>query len=248
MSDHAENIDINDFLFAVVGKSSTGKSASLMNIENPQGVAYANCEAGKRLPFRSKFNEIVITDPFQVIQLFQEVETMPDIHTVVVDSLSFLLEMYVSLYVVTNTQNGMKAWGDFAQFVKNLFQQHVSKCTKNVIFISHTADKVNESESTVEVAMPVQGSTKNVGLEAYFSMVIATKKVRIKELEKYSNPMLIITDEDRALGYKHVFQTRLTKETSNERLRSPMGMWSIQETYIDNNAQFVINRLREYYA
>jgi hypothetical protein len=248
MSDDTQVTSVNDFLVAVVGKSSTGKSASLMGIENPEGVAYANCEAGKKLPFRSKFKEITITDPFQVIQLLQEVEEMPDIHTVAIDSLSFLLEMYVSLYVVTNTANGMKAWGEFAQFVKNMFQQHVAASTKNIIFISHTADKYNESELVSEVAMPVQGSTKNVGLEAYFSLVIATKKVKIKELEKYKNPMLTITEEDQILGYKHVYQTRLTKETSNERLRGPMGMWSIQETYIDNNIQHVINRLREYYA
>ena len=237
----------NDYLVAVVGKSSTGKSASLKDIENPEGVAYANCEAGKRLPFRSKFNEIVITDPYQVIQLLQEAEEQPQIHTIVIDSLSFLLEMYVSQYVI-GSKNGMQAWGDFGQFIKNMFQQHVAASTKNIIFTSHTGDKHNESEMVTEVAMPVQGATKNVGLEAYFSLVIATKKIKVKELEKYKNSMLNITEEDQLLGYKHVFQTRLTKETSAERLRGPMGMWSIQETYIDNNIQFVLNRLREYYA
>lgn len=78
--------------------------------------------------------------------------------------------------------------------------------------------------------------------------MIATKKVKIKELKNYANDMLVITDEDEALGYKHVFQTRPTKDTSNERLRGPMGMWKVNETFIDNNVQHVINRLREYYA
>lgn len=237
----------NDFLVAIVGKSSTGKSASLMNIENPEGVMYLNCEAGKKLPFKSKFWQITITDPMEVIQAIQAAEDDPAVHTIVIDSLSFLLEMYVSLYVI-NSPNGMKAWGDFGQFIKNLFQQYVAASTKNIIFTSHTGDKYNESELVTEVAMPVQGSTKNVGLEAYFSLVIATKKVKIKELEKYDNPLLVITEEERALGYKHVFQTRLTKETSAERLRGPMGMWSVKETYIDNNIQYVINRLHEYYA
>ena len=53
--------------------------------------------------------------------------------------------------------------------------------------------------------------------------------------------------EDKENGFKYVFQTRLTKETVNERIRSPMGMWDIKETYIDNNLQNVINRLHEYY-
>lgn len=244
MSDETK---VNDFMFAVVGKSATGKSASLMDIKDPQGVMYLNCEAGKKLPFRSKFQEYTITDPMQIIEAIQAAEQDESIHTIVIDSLSFLLEMYVSLYVI-NSANGMKAWGDFGQFIKNLFQQHVAASTKNIIFTSHTGDKYNESELVTEVAMPVQGSTKNVGLEAYFSLVIATKKVKIKELEKYENPLLNITEEDRALGYKHVFQTRLTKETSAERLRGPMGMWKVNETYIDNNVQYVIDRLHQYYA
>ena len=53
--------------------------------------------------------------------------------------------------------------------------------------------------------------------------------------------------EDKANGFKYVYQTRLTKETVNERMRSPMGMWDMKETYIDNNLQNVINRLHEYY-
>lgn len=245
MSDEA--INVNDFLVAVVGKSATGKSASLKDIENPEGVAYANCESGKKLPFRSKFNEIVITDPYQVIQLFQEVEEMPHIHTVVVDSLTFLMEMFESQYVV-GSANTMQAWGQYGQFLKNLMQQHVAASTKNVIFIAHTGDKYNELEMVTEVSIPVKGAAKNVGVEAYFSLVIAAKKMTLKQLEKYKNDMLVITEEDQMLGYKHVFQTRPTKETANERLRGPMGMFSIQETFIDNNMQHVINRLREYYA
>lgn len=245
MSD--QETKVNDYMVAIVGKSSTGKSASLMEIDNPEGVMYLNCEAGKKLPFKSKFWEITITDPMQVLEAIQAAEDDPNVHTIVIDSLSFLLEMYVSLNVV-NSANGMKAWGDFGQFIKTLFQQYVAASTKNIIFTSHTADKYNESELVTEVAMPVQGSTKNVGLEAYFSCVIATKKVKLKELEKYQNDMLTITEEDKMLGYKHVYQTRLTKETSAERLRGPMGMWKVNETYIDNNIQHVINRLHEYYS
>ena len=55
------------------------------------------------------------------------------------------------------------------------------------------------------------------------------------------------TPDNKEDGFKYVFQTRLTKETVNERIRSPMGMWPRNETYIDNNLQNVINRLHEYY-
>jgi len=47
----------NDNLVLVSGASGTGKSASLMNIKNPEGVMYLNCESNKKLPFRSKFRD-----------------------------------------------------------------------------------------------------------------------------------------------------------------------------------------------
>jgi RNase adaptor protein for sRNA GlmZ degradation len=36
----------NDHLVLIGGKSAAGKSASLMKLENPEGVLYLNCEAG----------------------------------------------------------------------------------------------------------------------------------------------------------------------------------------------------------
>ena len=99
---------VNDNLVLVVGKSAGGKSASLMKLKNPEGVMYLNCEAGKKLPFKSKFKQFVITDPMQVYEAFEHAETMPEVHTIVVDTLTYLLDMYESLYVLNST-NGMKA-------------------------------------------------------------------------------------------------------------------------------------------
>lgn len=138
-------------------------------------------------------------------------------------------------------------WGDYFQYFKTLMQDKVAKSTKNVIFLAHAADQYNESEMVTEVKVPVKGALKNNGVESYFSMVIATKKVPLKVLKDYKNDMLNISPEEEALGYKHCFQTRLTKESSAERLRSPMGMWAQQETYIDNNIDLVMKRINEYY-
>ena len=41
---------VNDNLVLLCGKSSAGKSASLRDIKNPEGVIYLNCESGKKLP------------------------------------------------------------------------------------------------------------------------------------------------------------------------------------------------------
>lgn len=238
---------VNDNLVLLVGKSATGKSASLREIKNPEGVLYLNCEAGKKLPFRSKFLEKTVTDPLQVYEGFDYAETRADIHTIVVDSLTFLMEMYESVYVI-NSANTMKAWGDYAQYCKNLMQQYVARSTKNVIFIAHTKSDLNEAEMVMETYVPIKGALKGVGLESFFSIVIASKKVPLKVLKDYSSPLLNVTPEDEALGYKYVFQAKLTKDTVNERLRGPLGLFSTQETYIDNNMQLVLNRLHEYYS
>jgi hypothetical protein len=72
--------------------------------------------------------------------------------------------------------------------------------------------------------------------------------VKISDLEGYSSPLLNITDRERELGYKHVIQTRITKETVNERLRSPEDMWDASETFIDSNIQTVLDRMDEFYG
>ena len=239
--------NINDHLVLLCGKSATGKSASLMNIEKPEGVMYLNCEAGKRLPFKAKFKQFTITDPLQVFEAFEAAETMPDIHTIVVDSLTYLLDMYESVYVL-NSAITMKAWGDFSQYFKTLMQQYVAKSTKSVIFTAHTLDTLNESEMIMETKVPVKGALKNNGLESYFSVVLASKKVPLKTLKDYKSDLLTITPEEEALGFKYVFQCKLTKDTVNERLRGPLGLFDTKETFIDNNMQLVINRLREYYS
>ena len=238
---------INDHLILLGGKSATGKSASLMGLTNPEGVLYLNCEAGKRLPFKAKFKQFTITDPLQVYEAFTEAENMEGVHTIVVDSLSYLLDMYESVYVLNST-NGMKAWGDFAQYFKTLMQQYVAKSTKNIIFTAHTADTLNESEMLMETKIPVKGSLKNNGIESYFSAIIASKKVNIKTLKDYSSELLTITPEEEVLGFKYVFQCKLTKDTVNERLRSPLGLFETKETFIDNNMQAVLNRLHDYYS
>ena len=201
----------------------------------------------KKLPFKTKFKQYVITDALQVFEAFEAAENMPEVHTIVIDTLTYLMDMYESLYVYNST-NTQKAWGDFAQFYKALMQNYVAKSSKNVIFLAHTSDSLNEAEMTMETKVPVKGSIKNNGIESYFSVVISTKKVSLKALRDYSNNLLNITPDEEALGFKYVFQTRLTKDTVGERMRGPLGLFETKETFIDNNAQLVLNRLHDYYA
>lgn len=236
---------VNDQLVLICGESATGKSACLRNLEN---VLYINCESGKKLPFKPKnFKSLVITDPYQVYQAFEQAETLTNYPTIVVDGLNYLMDMFESVYIVNST-NGMKAWSDYSQFFKNLMQQYIAASSKNVIITAHTRTVFNETAAAMETKVPIKGALANQGVESYFSCVIATKKVKLAALENYQNSLLHISDRDTAVGYKHVFQTNITKETVQERMRSPMGLFTDQETFIDNDASLVLKRLHEYYA
>lgn len=240
--------DMNDQLVLISGESASGKSASLRNIKNQDRWFYLNTEAGKRLPFRNSFRTFRIEDPWQVYEAFDYAIANPgEVDGIIIDTSTFLMDMFESQFIIpaVNTQ---KAWGDYAQFWKNLMQMKVVQFGKPVIILAHTRRDLDEAAGNWVTAVPVKGSLKNNGIEAYFSTVVSTKKVSIKDLEAQGeNSMLDITEEDRNLGYKHVFQTRLTSKTVGERIRSPMGMFDPNETFIDNDAQKLLDHLHRYY-
>lgn len=237
---------VNDNLILISGESGTGKSASLRNLRNQEGVLYLNCEAGKKLPFRNSFIKKTITDPLWVTEAFQWAETQPQVHTIVIDSNSFLMEMYESKYVLPAADSRAE-WGNYAQYFKNLMQDLVASSSKNVIIITHTSESLDEVKGIRKVAAVVKGALAKTGIEAYFSLNVAVKKVSISDLEPYANQYLNITEDDLLVGYKHVFQTRVTKSTTGERVRGPMGMFTIAETYIDNDVQILLDIVHEFY-
>lgn len=238
--------EVNDQLVLICGFSTTGKSASLRNIKNQNRWMYLNTEAGKRLPFKNSFNSYRIDDPYQVHEAFDFGTDNADIDGIIIDSVTFLMDMFETMYVLPST-NTMKAWGDFSQFFKILMQQKVTAFAKPVIITAHVLDTLDEKAMEMKTSVPVKGSLKNNGIEAYFSTVIAAKKVNIKDLDAYKSSLLNISEEDRELGFKHVFQTRLTKATVGERIRSPMGMFDKSQTYMDNDAALLLEHLHKFY-
>jgi len=241
-----DNNEPNDQLVLIVGYSATGKSASLRNITDQKDWLYLNTEAGKRLPFKNAFQTFRIEDPYQVHEAFDHGNSTPEVKGIIVDSLTFLMDMLETQYVLT-ASNTMKAWGDFNQYFKVLMQQKVTNFGRPTIFTAHVLDVLDEKAMEMKTSVPIKGSLKNNGIEAYFSTVVAAKKIALTELDKYGNKLLIISDEEKELGYKHVFQTRPTKSTTGERIRSPMGMFTKEQTYIDNDAQLLLNHLQQFY-
>jgi hypothetical protein len=101
----------NDNFVLVSGKSATGKSACLRNMKMPEGVMYLNCENGKKLPFQHKFKSATITDPKSIYVAFAKAEQNPAIHTIVIDTLTYMMDMYESMHVLPSA-NTMQSWGE----------------------------------------------------------------------------------------------------------------------------------------
>lgn len=249
----------NDYLVMISGKSKTGKSTSLKGLayddndqpypdEQQAKVMYLQTEGNKKLPFNNNFSVHKITDPYQVEEAFDHARENPDKYDfIIIDSQTFLMDQFESQYVL-EAKDGLKGWSNFQQYFKRLIQEHVPTVPQAVIFTAHTMDIMNESEMIMETKIPVKGALKGQGIESYFSCVISTKRMPIQKLKDYENEFLNITEEEKELGVKHVYQTRLTKDTIGERVSSPINMWSKKETYIDNNIRFVIKRLSQFYS
>ena len=239
--------DVNNQLVLICGYSATGKSASLRNIRDQQDWVYINSEAGKRLPFKNDFMTLRLDDPETVMAAFDEATNTPSIKGIIVDSLTFLMDMYESQYVLP-AANTMKGWSNYNQFFKRLLQEKVVKFGRPVIFTAHVMDTLDEKTMEMRTAVPIKGALKGQGAEAYFSTIVAAKKIPIKDLEEYNSDLLHITEEEKELGFKYVFQTRITAKSTGERIRSPMGLFSRNETYMDNDAQILLDHLNKFYS
>lgn len=241
----------NRFGVLISGPSSSGKSASLAEIKQQERWLYGNAEH-KELPFPSKFVELDITEPNHIFEMLDHViehQDEPDGPLgAIVDSLTFLMEMKESQDVYL-ASNGQQAWADFAQYFKKIMHEKVAHIHVPVVFLAHTLTQIDDlGVSTTSV--PIKGSLKNNGVEAYFSLVVSTKRMSIKDLTAnpdYDQDLLRITDDDRANGFKYVFQTRLTPKTLGERIRAPMKMFNVNQTFMDNDVQLLMDHVSRYY-
>ena len=59
--------------------------------------------------------------------------------------------------------------------------------------------------------------------------------------------LFTITEYEEDLFFIHVIHTRVTKDTVNERIKTPKNMFSRNETFIDGSIQLILDRLKVYY-
>ena len=236
----------NKHIVLIMGKPNTGKSTSLMNLTNQERMVYLNTDL-KDLPFKSRFaKNVEVTDALNVLQYIADIERAPQIDGAVLDTITFLMNMYERQYVA-NAVNGQKAWGDYGNFYKE-FIHAIKSGTKDYAILAHEDSFLNEQSMQMESRVPVKGSVGRIGVEADFTTILATKQMPVRKLEGIENDLLHITDAEREDGFKYVFVTRVTKESVGEKMRSAIGLWGRNELYIDNDLNQVFKRLREYYA
>lgn len=228
-----------------MGKPNTGKSTSLMKMKNQDKFVYLNTDL-KELPFKSRFlANVEVSDAYDVISYVQQIEQNPNAEGAVLDTLTFLMSMYERQYV-TNSTNTQAAWGAYGNFYKE-FIHAIKAGTKDYAILAHEDTVLNEQTMLMDTRIPIKGAVGKIGVEADFTTILSTKQIPIKKLDGFENDLLHITDEEKEDGFKHVFCTRVTKESVGEKMRSAMGLWSRKELYIDNDLDQVFDRLKDYY-
>lgn len=235
----------NKNVVLIMGQPNTGKTTSLYFLDNPEKYVYLNTDM-KETPFRSKFAvNIGIEDPVDILGYIDEVEDNPDIQGIVIDTLSFMMDMFETQYI-SEAADSRKMWGEYAQFYKK-FIHKIKSGTKDYIILAHEDTFLNEKTNQLESKVPVKGAVGKIGVEADFTTILSSKTVEIKRLQGHENSLLNITPDEEADGSKRVFVTRISKEFAGGKMRSAMGLWDRSELFIDNNIQQVLDRLKDYY-
>lgn len=237
----------------LVGEPATGKSTSMQGLTNHERVLYINTEIAKSLPYSHKFKEVKLSDPEYLEEALDRASVSNSFDTVVIDSLSCLMEHYfkANIYKQPKTR-AFDMWEGYSMFLIELFEEQAVRCPKNMIFTSHSISDSKElaDGSLVKTSKAaIKGSVGKKGVEYFFSTVCVTKVLPVSFLEKFADKtnLLNITEAEKNDGYKHVIQTRRDAGSIHEIIRAPVGMWSADETYIDSNAQLILDRIHKFY-
>lgn len=242
----------NKRVVLIAAPPSMGKTHSLYKMAGDPGVAYLNTDM-KDLPFR------VPKDGMKILQI-NESKVAPDaiddleqnyseVHTVILDTITFLMNQYETQHVIGDDRAYGAAWQEYAAFYNSIMHS-IKRSSKSYIVLAHTATTYNEAELANETTVPVKGAVGKIGVEADYNIIISARKVSLNNLKPYfeNNKLLSVNAKEKRLDFKYVFQTDLTKDTISEKIRSPMGLWSDNELYIDNDISLIVQRLQEYYA
>lgn len=238
----------NKNVVCVMGKPNTGKTTSLRNMELEK-YAYLNVD-NKEVPFRNRLKaNVYIEKATDVSGYISDIEKTPELKGGILDTSTKMMEMYERQFVVPlmGTAKGQAAWGDYGNYYREVIHK-IKTGSKDYVVFAHEDQFLNEQTMMMESKIPIKGSVGKIGAESDFSIILVSMQVPIKLLAGHKNDLLTITPEEEQDGVKYVLVTRITKEYAGSKMRAPMGLWSRDELYIDNDLNKVFNRLKEFYG
>lgn len=128
----------------------------------------------------------------------------------------------------TDTEgNLMQAWGEVGYDTMDVLEDVIGMLNNKFVIVTAHEDSPRDEDFDRRMRVPVSGRMIKQGVESHFDVVLWTQ-----------------TMQDDNGNIRHVFQTQ--SNTSN-RAKTPMGMFSEDEMFIDNDIEFVIKRMMEYY-
>lgn len=238
----------NKNVIMIMGLPSSGKTYSLKYLPNQDKWAYLNCDL-KDITFKSpKFlaNKDV-DDAMTLPQYIDLVENTPEIEGAVIDTLTYFMNMFERQYVKT-ARDTQKMWGEYGDMYCEVMHK-IKSGTKSYVVLAHEMDVMTtkgDGETIHETKVPVKGAVGKRGVEGDFSIILRACRMPVQTLDKYPNDLLHITERERRKKVKYVFQTDITTDTLNHKIRVPEEMFREEELWIDNDMGQVITRIHAY--
>jgi len=145
-----------------MGRPNMGKSASLQNLENQNKLVYLNTDL-KELPFKDSFaKNVEVVNAIDALAYIDEIEANPDMDGVILDTITFLMNMYERQYVASSNDT-QKAWGQYGNFYREMMHK-IKSGTKNYFVLAHEMTELNEQTMQMESKVPVKGAVGKIGV------------------------------------------------------------------------------------
>ncbi len=216
-----------DKTLLIVGDTGTGKTTSMEDLPLKHTI-YINVD-GKMLPFRAKslYKHVNLESTEQLINGMIAAEDDPQVEFVVVDTLTFLGDMFYTEHI-EHASNGMAGWAAYKSYINKVLNM-AKKSSKHYVFLAHAQDVYDEKEMITKSFGKIQGSLKGGGLEQHFTFVLYSQVVK----------------GDDGMP-KYVFQTNKSKQNMGVSAKTPRGIFT--EPYTEaNSIREVFHAIDTYY-